>query len=349
MTHSHLQHDTAAIRLNLGALAGPLVAPPSTVSYDQATLEKLTPWIVTSPPRPAHGPYQAPSQPSLFQHQSDQPFVAFSYKRPAKKAQEPTVLQLNVAPIDVIYSQLCLLSLLDFLNAAWPAAGLDPLKVRASVSLREIVQEKLLGQQQRQMARRQQQHNMQRTKVQHHFSNQNAAQNGFDTADMWQLVCPYIHDSRASHATLHSSVWPPNCCGVVPLVTLCICAASSDEPKLSTNQHNHECQVQIGHVRLMLPCGESQSAGSQEEAASPPGAASMERSNSAFASVDMDAGQQAPNMLVIVLAGFQATSRTTEARVSNYASPGMNKLATLDLASACTQKLVGIARLMTIQ
>jgi len=215
VTHSHLQHDTAAIRLNLGALAGPLVAPPSTISCDQATLEKLTPWIVTSPPRPAHGPHQAPSQPSLFRHQSDQPFVAFSYKRPAKKAQEPTVLQLTVAPIDVIYSQLCLLSLLDFLNAAWPAAGLDPLKVRASVSLREIVQEKLLGQQQRQMARRQQQHNMQRTKVQHHFSNQNAAQYGLDTADMLQLVCPYSHDSHASHAALHSSVRPPDCCGQV--------------------------------------------------------------------------------------------------------------------------------------
>ncbi len=66
----------------------------------------------------------------------------------------------------------------------------------------------------------------------------------------------------------------------------------------------------------------------------------MERSNSAFASVDMDAGQQAPNMLVIVLAGFQATSRTTEARVSNYASPGMNMLATVELGSACSQKLV---------
>ena len=216
VTHSHLQHDTAAIRLNLGALAGPLVAPPSTVSYDQATLvEKLIPWIVTSPPRPAHGPHQAPSQPSLFQHQSDQPFVAFSYKRPAKKAQEPTVLQLTVAPIDVIYSQLCLLSLLDFLNAAWPAAGLDPLKVRASVSLREIVQEKLLGQQQRQMARRQQQHNMQRTKVYHHFSIHNAAQNGLDTIDMLHLVCPYSHDGHASHAALHSSVWPPDCCGQV--------------------------------------------------------------------------------------------------------------------------------------
>ena len=119
-----------------------------------------------------------------------------------------------------------------------------------------------------------------------------------------------------------------------------MCAASSDEPKLSANQHKHECQVQVGHVRLMLPCGESQSAGSQEEAASPPGAASMERSNPAFASVDMDAGQQAPNMLVIVLAGFQATSRTTEARVSNFASQGMNMLATVELASAHTPKLV---------
>ena len=212
VTHTHLQHDTAAIRLNLGALAGSLVAPSSTVSYDQATLEKLTPWIVTSPPRPAHGPYQAPSQPSLFQHQSDQPFVAFSYKRPAKKAQEPTVLQLTVAPIDVIYSQLCLLSLLDFLNAAWPAAGLDPLKVRASVSLREIVQEKLLGQQQRQMARRQQQHNMQRTKVQHHFSHQNAAQNRLDTADILHIVCPYVQDSHAAHPALTFSLWPPDCC-----------------------------------------------------------------------------------------------------------------------------------------
>ena len=134
-----------------------------------------------------------------------------------------------------------------------------------------------------------------------------------------------------------------------PLVTLYIRAASSDVPNLSANQHNHECQVQIGHVRLMLPCGESQSVGSQEEAASPPGAASMERSNSAFASVDMDAGQQAPNMLVIVLAGFQATSRTTEARVSNYASPGKNKLAIVGLASACSQKFVGIVWRMTIQ
>ena len=75
----------------------------------------------------------------------------------------------------------------------------------------------------------------------------------------------------------------------------------------------------------MLPCGESQSLVNQEDAASPSaaGASSIERANSAFASADTEMGQQAPNMLVIVLAGFQATSRTTEARVSNFATPGM--------------------------
>ncbi|KAL3140962.1 hypothetical protein ABBQ32_005484 [Trebouxia sp. C0010 RCD-2024] len=162
VTHSHLQHDAAAIRLNLGAMAGggALVSPPTSSSYDQAMLEKLTPWIVTSPPRPSQSPFQAP-----FQRQPAQPFVDFSYKRPSKKAQEPTLLQLTIAPIDVIYSQLCLLSLLDFLNAAWPAAGLDPLKVWTGVSLREIVQEKLLGGQQRHQMARRQQHSMQRTKV----------------------------------------------------------------------------------------------------------------------------------------------------------------------------------------
>ena len=85
------------------------------------------------------------------------------------------------------------------------------------------------------------------------------------------------------------------------------------------------CQVQMGDVRLMLPCGESQSAPGQEDGGSSTagGAVVIERSNSAFASGDLDLGQQAPNMLVVVLAGFQATSRTTEARVSNFASTGM--------------------------
>lgn len=84
-------------------------------------------------------------------------------------------------------------------------------------------------------------------------------------------------------------------------------------------------QVQMGDVRLMLPCGDSQPAAGQEEGgpSSAAGPIAAERSNSAFASGDLDLGQQAPNMLVVVLAGFQATSRTTEARVSQFASPGM--------------------------
>lgn len=84
-------------------------------------------------------------------------------------------------------------------------------------------------------------------------------------------------------------------------------------------------QVQVGHVRLLLPCGESHASSSLEEAVLPGSAAGpglLERSNSAFASVDTDSGQQAPNMLVVVLAGFEATSRTTEARLSSLASPG---------------------------
>ncbi|KAL3154682.1 hypothetical protein ABBQ38_011231 [Trebouxia sp. C0009 RCD-2024] len=84
-------------------------------------------------------------------------------------------------------------------------------------------------------------------------------------------------------------------------------------------------QVQMGDVRLMLPCGDSQPAAGQEEGGptSAGGPIAAERSNSAFASGDLDLGQQAPNMLVVVLAGFQATSRTTEARVSHFASPGV--------------------------
>ena len=159
-THSHLHHDTAAIRLNLGALAGSQPSPTSSWSNDQATLEKLMPWIITSPPRPTSSlPAQTPGS-----KQTDaSPFISLSLSQPAKTAQEPTVLQLSVAPIDIIYSQLCLLSLLDFLNAAWPATNLDPLKMRASVSLQEIVQETL--QKQQHIVRRQQQRNMQRTKV----------------------------------------------------------------------------------------------------------------------------------------------------------------------------------------
>ena len=37
---------------------------------------------------------------------------------------EPATLSLTIAPIDVIYSQLCLLRLVNFLNAAWPPPNL---------------------------------------------------------------------------------------------------------------------------------------------------------------------------------------------------------------------------------
>lgn len=81
----------------------------------------------------------------------------------------------------------------------------------------------------------------------------------------------------------------------------------------------------MGDVRLMLPCGDSQPLAGHEDGASMSagGPIAAECSSSAFTSGELDLGQQAPNMLVIVLAGFQATSRTTEARVSHFASPGM--------------------------
>ena len=56
-------------------------------------------------------------------------------------------------------------------------------------------------------------------------------------------------------------------------------------------------QVQVGDVRLMLPCGDSQPTAGQEEGAprSAGGAPiAAEPSNSAFASGDLDLGQQAP-------------------------------------------------------
>lgn len=115
---------------------------------------------MTSPPRPTTSLFP---QMTGSKQTDASPFISLSLSQPAKTAQEPTVLQLSVAPIDIIYSQLCLLSLLDFLNAAWPAANLDPLKMRASVSLQEIVQETL--QKQQHIVRLQQQRNMQSTKV----------------------------------------------------------------------------------------------------------------------------------------------------------------------------------------
>ncbi len=51
-----------------------------------------------------------------------------------------------MAPIDVIYNQGCLLSLLAYLDAAWPPRFLDPLAVQSAISLPEIVKESLAAQ-----------------------------------------------------------------------------------------------------------------------------------------------------------------------------------------------------------
>ena len=57
----------------------------------------------------------------------------------------PVQVLLSVAQIDMVYSQYALLRLLAFLNDAYPPPNLDPLMVRASVTLNEIVRERLVG------------------------------------------------------------------------------------------------------------------------------------------------------------------------------------------------------------
>ncbi|KAK9808775.1 hypothetical protein WJX72_003363 [[Myrmecia] bisecta] len=129
VTHSHHQQlGASSSQAASSASAGPSSsAPPAD------DLDVLSPWLVKSPPfflQNVHRPL---------------PFLSFSYKQPALKAVEPNVVHLSLAPIDIIYSQISLLQLLAFLNAAWPPAGLDPLTVRASVSLHEIMRERLVG------------------------------------------------------------------------------------------------------------------------------------------------------------------------------------------------------------
>lgn len=53
-------------------------------------------------------------------------------------------VQLSVAQIDTVYSQHALLQLVAFLNEGYPPPSLDPLMVRASITLAEIVRERLL-------------------------------------------------------------------------------------------------------------------------------------------------------------------------------------------------------------
>lgn len=320
-THSHLHHDSAAVRLNMGALAGSHPPPNIYLPTDQASLEKLTPWIITSPPNSNAMAQMLGRKPADLS-----PFVSLSFSQPAKAVQEPTVLQLSVAPIDVIYSQLCLLSLLDFLNAAWPAANLDPLKVRASVSLQEIVQETL--QKQQHIMQRQQQRNTQRTKVRPR-----------QKTEMWSCHKMYIRDSYRRHTTSNLPchafnqqksdatrcfdwVVRKSCIDQRQAARRLIHKSLSNMYQAIAYEALHwGClQIQVGDVRLMLPCGESQRHYAPEESL---GACSLERAhNSGLSSIDLEHSQEVPNMLVMVLAGFQATSRSSEPRLPSFSPAG---------------------------
>ena len=74
-----------------------------------------------------------------------QAFLTLRYQQPALRAVEPSRTRLVIAPIDAVYSQAVLLHVTAFLDAAWPPAALDPLTVRTTVTLREIVTERLVG------------------------------------------------------------------------------------------------------------------------------------------------------------------------------------------------------------
>lgn len=57
-------------------------------------------------------------------------------------------VDLAVAQIDMVYSQYAFIRLVAFLNEAYPPPNLDPLMVRTSVTLNEVVRERLIGQKQ---------------------------------------------------------------------------------------------------------------------------------------------------------------------------------------------------------
>ena len=69
-----------------------------------------------------------------------QAFLALRFARPALQLPEPNVLRVDVAPISIAYSQACFSAVLAFVDAAWPAAAYDPLRVLASVTLANTVQ-----------------------------------------------------------------------------------------------------------------------------------------------------------------------------------------------------------------
>lgn len=69
-------------------------------------------------------------------------FVRLQYRLPVL-ASEPTQCSLRFGALDAIYCQKALLHFASFFDKAWPAPDLDPLAIRVSVSLREVVQDSL--------------------------------------------------------------------------------------------------------------------------------------------------------------------------------------------------------------
>lgn len=62
------------------------------------------------------------------------------FARPALQLPEPNVLRVDVAPINVAYSRACFSAVLAFVDAAWPDAAFDPLRVLASITQANAVQ-----------------------------------------------------------------------------------------------------------------------------------------------------------------------------------------------------------------
>ncbi|KAK9852808.1 hypothetical protein WJX84_011225 [Apatococcus fuscideae] len=94
--------------------------------------EQSLPWLVKSPAHSSSG--------------ADQAFFELNHHQPALRAASPSMLLVNMAPIDVIYNQGCLLNLFAYLDAAWPPRSLDPLAVQSAITLPEIVKESLTAQ-----------------------------------------------------------------------------------------------------------------------------------------------------------------------------------------------------------
>jgi hypothetical protein len=67
-------------------------------------------------------------------------FLRLQYRLPLLTS-EPSKCCVSIGPLDAIYCQVSLICMASFLDKAWPVPDLDPLAIKASVSLREVVRE----------------------------------------------------------------------------------------------------------------------------------------------------------------------------------------------------------------